>query len=991
MSIKLFRYATFLSATTALVSIAAMDTKAITPTGSCSVVSNSATCSSGSQGSVSVSPGFTATVTVNDGATIDDFQVNELGTNSTFTAGTNSSLTMPSDFALVSSTGSGNTYTINSGASLTSQGNVFLFTPSSSSTENTLTNNGTLTSNSSTKPVIDSNSDKELTINNQGTIQQNGGAAYAVQSLGRTTFTNGGSLVGSVLFGSNADEFILESNGTIASFVDAADGSDTFTIGGSTDGSFDQSLIGSTSTYRNFEIYSKNGSSTWTLTGTGSNDWQILQGGLTISGSLSGGVSGGTGNEMFSVTGTFSGTANLGDGNDQFTLESTGSVTSSVDGGTGTDTFTLGGNTNGTFDQSQISSSSTFRNFETFTKTGSSTWTLSGTGSNDWTIEQGGLTVSGSLSGNVTGSSGSETFTISGAFSGTAAMGDGDDRIVLVSGATHVGILRGGGGTDTLELQANSNTTINMDNELGVEEFELTEKTGSAMLTLTGSDGNLDGGALTVREGTLRVNGTLFNGSVTVASGAFLDGIGQVAALTNSGTVAPGNSIGTLTTSGNFVQNSDGVLEIEISPSAADKLQVTGSASLAGTLKVIPESGTYVAGTEYTILSADGGVSGTFDTTTVEDESNLGGLSVSPQVTADSVTLVLSGDGAISAAASEGQQQEQNTETAETTNRTLTRTTSRTFTTRISNVFRSLRVPGVTITPGGPASPGTPTLGAPVPESTLPTESATGLAAGDNGDLRGLAVWTDTSFSFLDDDQTGSAFSGWVSSNLIGLDTILLDDRLVVGGAIGIDYAEVALESVDGASSMIGGSVSAYAGYQVTDQITVDGLLSYGRAHTETEQRVNGTRVSGTYPSNRYTAATNLTLIQPIEVADDTPLENLEVAGTVGYLHSLETFDPYTGSDGARVGLRSTHYGTARLTGEVSTIIGGHVVPYVTAGVEHDLFNRSGGSGRTGGTAGGGIVAYLETGITMGALYNASFGRGEESQHQFGANIRYSF
>jgi autotransporter-associated beta strand protein len=77
-------------------------------------------------------------------------------------------------------------------------------------------------------------------------------------------------------------------------------------------------------------------------------------------------------------------------------------------------------------------------------------------------------------------------------------------------------------------------------------------KTGTGTLTLTGN--NTFTGGTTVNQGTLIVNGSLASG-VTLSGGA-LGGSGSVAGLTaNNATLAPGNSIGTLTVSGNFVQN----------------------------------------------------------------------------------------------------------------------------------------------------------------------------------------------------------------------------------------------------------------------------------------------------------------------------------------------------------------------------------------------------------------------------------------------------
>ena len=75
-------------------------------------------------------------------------------------------------------------------------------------------------------------------------------------------------------------------------------------------------------------------------------------------------------------------------------------------------------------------------------------------------------------------------------------------------------------------------------------------KQGAGRLNYTGT-GTLSG-ATTVAAGLLSVNGSLANSAVTVLSGASLGGTGTVGATTiqSGGTIAPGNSIGTLQVNG---------------------------------------------------------------------------------------------------------------------------------------------------------------------------------------------------------------------------------------------------------------------------------------------------------------------------------------------------------------------------------------------------------------------------------------------------------
>jgi autotransporter-associated beta strand protein len=142
-------------------------------------------------------------------------------------------------------------------------------------------------------------------------------------------------------------------------------------------------------------------------------------------------------------------------------------------------------------------------------------------------------------------------------------------------------------------------------------------KEGSGVLTLTGNSSNFQGG-VGVGGGTLLINGFLGDGTnpITVFPNAILGGSGVLAGnVTNNGSVQPGNSIGTLTINGNYTQNASGELVIEINEAGAtDLLDVTGTATLGGTLQVDPEPGLYLEGTTYTFLTA-GSVIGQFSNT----------------------------------------------------------------------------------------------------------------------------------------------------------------------------------------------------------------------------------------------------------------------------------------------------------------------------------------------------------------------------------------
>ena len=134
-------------------------------------------------------------------------------------------------------------------------------------------------------------------------------------------------------------------------------------------------------------------------------------------------------------------------------------------------------------------------------------------------------------------------------------------------------------------------------------------KLGAGQLTFAN---NFTIGALNVVTGSVRIN-TIATSNVSVSSGARLDGTGRiVGTLTNSGTVAPGNSIGTLTVQGNYVHNANSVLEIEFDASGnIDLLNVSGNATInGGTIRFLSIGG--AEGQGGTFLTTGGTLTGTF-------------------------------------------------------------------------------------------------------------------------------------------------------------------------------------------------------------------------------------------------------------------------------------------------------------------------------------------------------------------------------------------
>ena len=167
-------------------------------------------------------------------------------------------------------------------------------------------------------------------------------------------------------------------------------------------------------------------------------------------------------------------------------------------------------------------------------------------------------------------------------------------------------------------------------------------KTGSGALILTGAD--TYSGATTVAAGTLIVNGSIAaSSSLTLRSGATLGGAGTVGGfvLPSGATIAPGALIpySTLHVAGGigFLAGSTYVVDVNAA-GRTDAVAATGKATLSGgTVDVLAAPGVYSPSTRYTILTALGGVSGTFASLTTT--SNLAFLTPALSYDPDDVFL----------------------------------------------------------------------------------------------------------------------------------------------------------------------------------------------------------------------------------------------------------------------------------------------------------------------------------------------------------------
>jgi len=155
-------------------------------------------------------------------------------------------------------------------------------------------------------------------------------------------------------------------------------------------------------------------------------------------------------------------------------------------------------------------------------------------------------------------------------------------------------------------------------------------KVGTGTLTLSGT--NAYTGPTTVSAGSLVVDGSIAPSSLTtVNSGATLSGSGTVGstAINTGGHLAPGPAAtpGSMTVAGSLTFQSGAFYNVQVTSATASITNVSGAASLAGTVQANVSS---ISNKTYTILHSGGLGGTTFNGLVISDPDFLGTLSYTP-------------------------------------------------------------------------------------------------------------------------------------------------------------------------------------------------------------------------------------------------------------------------------------------------------------------------------------------------------------------------
>jgi len=208
---------------------------------------------------------------------------------------------------------------------------------------------------------------------------------------------------------------------------------------------------------------------------------------------------------------------------------------------------------------------------------------------------------------------------------GSVAVNSGGLYYTLASAAQTIGSLSGSGSTGVVSLGATFGLTVNQTTDQSYAgtltttgaTFTLgtaSSTTATGTLTLKG-DSSSFAGPVIVNSGNLQVNGQLGASSISINSGGTLSGTGTFGTLGNlttiaaGGTLAPGNSVGTVYNAGNQLFSTGSYMNVEengstSTPPSISLLVVTGTVTVdsGAIVNLITSNGALNFNTQQTFL-----------------------------------------------------------------------------------------------------------------------------------------------------------------------------------------------------------------------------------------------------------------------------------------------------------------------------------------------------------------------------------------------------
>jgi hypothetical protein len=199
-----------------------------------------------------------------------------------------------------------------------------------------------------------------------------------------------------------------------------------------------------------------------------------------------------------------------------------------------------------------------------------------------------------------------------------------------------------------------------------------------------------------------------------------------------------------------------------------------------------------------------------------------------------------------------------------------------------------------------------------------------GLAAG--GAPTKFGVWLDAAWSRLIFSKTNENFDGEIMTGMLGADYMVTKD-LLLGVAGGYEVLDLDTESNRGSIDGTGWTVSPYAAYKLSDNLSVDVSGGYSWLEYDLVRLDPGdnSQITGTQDADRWFASANLSA--------DKWYDQFHVGGKLGVLHAEEDKDDFTESNLTNQAGAATNVGMGYVGLRLGYLIpfeAGSIEPYVS-------------------------------------------------------------
>ena len=210
-----------------------------------------------------------------------------------------------------------------------------------------------------------------------------------------------------------------------------------------------------------------------------------------------------------------------------------------------------------------------------------------------------------------------------------------------------------------------------------------------------------------------------------------------------------------------------------------------------------------------------------------------------------------------------------------------------------------------------------------------------GLSAGDADNGGKLAVWSNFSYNFLENNNTLSKYDGNLVTGLIGADYLIPDagglgGDLLLGMAVSQEALSLNQIATFGTLDTMGTSLVPYLGYRMFGgKLVFDVLYAHTWLGTDMTANRNFAQTSGSYEGARDAWASNLTY--------NHVLDEWVISPTIGIAYAHQTSASYLNSLSVNQASTESYLADARIGGRVSYAVTPEVEIYTSHHYAYDL------------------------------------------------------